>query len=177
MIDYDGMDDPERVPGPRAVDPSERAAGLWDFGAVHSVDYGVEIETAAGRYFTVTWDPTNGQQEGIGIREARSIGRVVRPDADIAVWDVSASSLWAPLVGHRVEAVVLDYLSWSDEGGWWCPVLTITSVGGGVVLGLGDAHPDGTPVPSADNVLVVAYPTNITFLVPNPSPGSGSLDA
>ena len=95
---------PEAVGVREIVDESEWREPTWRFDGFDSVDHGVELETTDHRYFVATWD-SPGWTEGISINECRLIGTAVVDEADVAVWDVTFRSGWAPYIGKRIEAI------------------------------------------------------------------------
>ncbi len=62
-----------------------------------AVDYGLDLETMDGEIWSLTRDPP-GDREGMGIRNGSLIGTVVVPDGLTAVWDVTSTSLWSPML-------------------------------------------------------------------------------
>lgn len=145
--------------GPRLIeDHDEWKQPTWKFDGFDSMDYGFDLSTDDGRVFSVTWDPP-GWHEGISLREEPLLGVSVRSEADVAIWDVSRDSGWAPLVGARITRVELRYRPWSDaEGGFWCPQISIAVEDVAIEVIMADAD-QGRLAPSADNVAVLFSPT------------------
>jgi hypothetical protein len=140
--------------GPRQItDPAEWQEPTWRYPGFDSLDFGIELVTATGRTFSVTWDPT-GTREGIGLREQPLIGSAVCVDADVAIWEVGAHSRWAPVLGTEVADVVVGYEP-DDAGGLWCPCIRVTFRTAPIDLILGDVQPDQQLSPSADNIAVL----------------------
>jgi hypothetical protein len=142
--------------GPRAVrDDNGLGEPMWAYDGFDTLDYGLELIAESGEVFSLTWDPP-GEREGIGVQPVPMIGRGVRRDADVAVWDAgSLSAAWRPLVGSKLTRVDLHYLPWDENGqSRWCPRITIGTDRGSVEVIMGDES-DGVLVPSADNVAVL----------------------
>ena len=160
-IDYSRWDLARGTLGPRVVtSPGEWESPTWRYAACDSIDYGIEIETTLGEVFSVSWDPP-GTVEGIGI-VAEPIPTALRPDADVAMWDVTDRSEWSQHVGATVQGVGLHYVPWDEpDDSWWCPRLSIRLPGGDVEVLLADTANDGTIVPSADNVVVLFGPDEL----------------
>lgn len=157
-IDYRRFElQPELVDqGPREIDAEDEwDAPTWRFAGFDTLDYGLEIATTSGLVFSLTWDPP-GDHEGIGLQPTPMIGSGVRPDAYVAVWDLScARGSWTHIIGTRVTRVDLHYLPWDKAGGpLWCPRITICCERGSVDVVMGTAR-DGQLVPSADDVAVL----------------------
>jgi hypothetical protein len=153
-IDYAMLDRPQGQEGPRHVvsgaewqEPSFR----FDFG--DSVDYGVELETACGRVFTVSWD-SPGSHEGIWLRELPLVGQAVLADANSAIWEVSRAGRWDRFIGCEVSDVWLHYRPWASDDGYWCTRVTLTIDGSDVQLLAGQAAA-GRLAPAADNIAVL----------------------
>lgn len=144
--------------GPRLITSDfEWSDPCWASEACDSLEYGVELQTADGVTFSVTWDPP-GVQEGIGI-QAQPLGTTLHPEAEIAMWEVGVRSRWFSAIGQRVADVDLHYIPWTRDGGdFWCPRITVTFDDVPVVLMLGEASEDGGIGPSADNVAVLFEP-------------------
>lgn len=125
-IDYGRFERGIEQAGPRSItDPAEWVAPSWRYEVADSLAYGLELETTAGRVFSITWDPP-GPMEGIGIREEPLVGNALRPDGGIAVWDVSEQGRWQEHLGDAVSAVTMHYEPWDDDpGAWWCDRITI----------------------------------------------------
>jgi hypothetical protein len=143
--------------GPRQVvsaaewqEPSFR----YEFG--DCMDYGVELQTACGRVFTVSWD-SPGRHEGIWLREVPLVGGAVAAAADTAIWDVSRAGRWDPFIGQEISAVQLHYRPWAPGDGYWCNRVTITVRGSDIHL-LGGQAEAQMLVPSADNIAVLFPP-------------------
>lgn len=143
--------------GPRTIESeAEWADPTWSRPACHSVDHAVELETSDGALFTVSWD-SPGMEEGLGLRELPALGKAVRVDADVAVWDVSdAPPSWA-VRGADVSAVEMHYERWDEAGeALWCSWITIDFGGHAVEFVLGESDRATEAVlPSADNVAVI----------------------
>ena len=67
------------------VDPVEWEEPPFEFPGGHTLDYGVELEMAGGRIWSVTWDPP-GNTEGLAVYRDEFISGL----GDVAVWDVSS---------------------------------------------------------------------------------------
>ncbi len=165
-IDYGRSERGIEEAGPRSItDTAEWALPSWRFEGADSLDYGLELETAEGRVFSITWDPP-GPIEGIGIREEPLLGNALRPDAEIAVWDVSEQGRWHDHLGV-VSAVTMHYEPWDDDSGaWWCDRITI-HIGPSVVeILLAEVAPDTKAIAkSADSVVVLFNPAELPVWV------------
>ena len=141
--------------GPRHVIGPERDVPTWQFAGFDAVDYGCEIVTDDNLVFSVTWE-TPGEREGILIALVPMLGSGVRPDADVAIWDVTDNARpWVGLAGAEITAVNLRYQPWDGrESTYWCPGLSIRTSAGNREVILGD-HDGGILVPSADNIAVL----------------------
>jgi hypothetical protein len=162
-IDYQRERWADGVDGPRLIkDARDWRQPPWRRQeSCHCIDFGVEIETTDGRVFTVTWDPP-GMQEGLGIREIAAVGYVCREDADVAVWDVTARSRWNRFLRRDITEVVLHYRPWTEEGGFWCPRITLRFGGADVELLLAEAdYRTGELRPSANAVAVLFAPDQL----------------
>lgn len=136
------------------LDESEWEHPTWQFDGFDAFDYGFEMLTDSGSAWSLTWDPP-GDHEGIGLRNQPMFGRAVRPEADVAVWDVTRTATWAPLLQGSIEAVELHYEAWDVEGsGFWCPHISLRSQRSQLEVIMGDSD-RGALVPSADNVAVL----------------------
>jgi len=157
-IDYAMLDRTGGQQGPRQVlgatewqEPSFR----YEFG--DCTDYGVELETACGRVFSVSWD-TPGWHEGIWLRELPLIGEAVLPAANTAICDVSRAGRWHRFIGHEISDVQLHYRPWAPNDGYWCTRITVT-IGGSDIQFLGGYGEAGQTLgPSADNIAVLFPP-------------------
>jgi hypothetical protein len=166
-IDYGRFDIAEDLDGPRVImDEAEWVEPAWSCAGFHRVDYGVELETAEGRYFSVTWDPP-GDREGIGLREVASSGADLAADS-VAVWEVGRRSVWQGFLDTEITDVVPHYLPWDDlETGFWCPRITVWFGEEHVELMLGSDGADGELSPAADSVAVVFPPIELPAWVPS----------
>ena len=118
-------------PGPREVAAADEwaawAARTWRYDAGDTLDYGLELTMADGRICSAAWDPPS-QHEGMDLLEVPMVGGLLDPQGNLAVWDVSATPDWAPLIGTVLTDIDLHYLPWdaSDpQGGYWCPRATL----------------------------------------------------
>ncbi|MGH9260201.1 MAG: hypothetical protein ACRD08_09960, partial [Acidimicrobiales bacterium] len=103
--------------------------------------------------FTVTWDPP-GVQEGIGLRQVPALGYACTEDAGFSVWDVTRRSRWHRFLRRDITEVVLHYQPWSEDGGFWCPRITVRFGTSDVEFLLAEGS-NGAIRPSADNVVVL----------------------
>jgi hypothetical protein len=126
----------------------------YEFG--DCTDYGVELETACGRVFTLSWDSPRWH-EGIWLREVPLAGEAVAADANTAIWDVSRAGRWDRFIGHEISDAQLHYRPWAPDGGYWCTRATIT-VSGTDIHFLGGQAEAQTLAPSADNIAVLFPP-------------------
>jgi hypothetical protein len=154
--------------GPRPVtDDTEWVEPDWRHHGFDCIDIGIEIETTAGRLFTVTWDsPTWAEGEGISLRETPLVGFAVVPHADIAVWDVTHRSNWSSYIGQTVGEITLHYRpsggTTPPDDGFWCPHLTLTIAGSPIHIFLGTAtYASDELSPSADTLAVVFPPNDL----------------
>jgi hypothetical protein len=76
--------------GVRYVELSYDGNPAWDAGTFHSIDFGVELQLDDGATWAVTWDQA-GHNEGLMVY-AGALASELRPDAEVATWDVTA--LW-----------------------------------------------------------------------------------
>jgi hypothetical protein len=160
-IDYTMPDRQEGQQGPRSVvDETEwrKPSFRYDFG--DSTDYGVELETACGRVFTVSWD-SPGRHEGLWLRELPLVGEAVLAEANTAIWDVSRAGRWDRFIGHKISDVWLHYRPWAPNDGYWCTRVTISIRGSDIQLLGGQAEAGQTLAPSADNVAVIFPPRRL----------------
>lgn len=127
----------------------------WLYKGFDALDYGVEIATDSGAWFSLTWDPP-GDEEGIGLQPVAMLGSGVSSDADVAVWDVGErAASWAPLFGQQVTRIDLHYVPYDEaRGSLWCRWITFHSGAGHVEVIMGDAEKSAL-VPSSDNVAVL----------------------
>jgi hypothetical protein len=119
----------------------------------------VELETACGREFTVSWDSL-GQHEGIWLRELPLAGEAVAADANTSIWDVSRAGRWDGFIGHEISDVQLHYRPWGPDDGYWCTRVTITVCGSGIHF-LGEQAEAQMLAPSADNIAVLFPPARL----------------
>ena len=124
-----------------------------------SADHGVELETAWGRVFTVSWD-SPGRHEGIWLRELPLVGAAVLADANTAIWDVSRAGRWDGFIGHEISDVQLHYRPWAPGEGYWCTRVTITVRGSDIHLLGGHAEAQAL-APSADDIAVLFPPARL----------------
>lgn len=165
-LDYDRERISPGSSGPRqVVEPAELADPTWRLPGCDSLDYGLELTTACGRIFSVTWDPP-GPHEGLGLREAPLLS-TLRNDANVALWDATDVSRWRSIIRGPVVNVDPHYLPWdAAPTGYWCPQVTLHFGSHRVELLLGEGDPVGTLRPSADNVLVLFDPDSLPSWVP-----------
>jgi len=159
-IDYAVPERPGGQEGPRQV----VSAAEWqeppfrhEFG--DCTDFGVELETACGRVFTVSWD-SPGWHEGIWLRELPLVGEAVHTDRNSAIWDVSRAGRWDRFIGHEISDVQLHYRPWAPGDGYWCTRITITVRGSDIQL-LGGQAEAQTLAPSADGIAVLFPPARL----------------
>lgn len=154
QIDYAMPDRPAGQEGPRhVVNEGEWQEPSFRFGFGDSVDYGVELKTACGRLFTVSWD-SPGCHEGIWLRELPLVGEAVLANANAAIWDVSGAGRWDRFIGCEISDVWLHYRPWVSDDGYWCTRVTLTIDGSDVQLLAGQADA-GQLAPAADNIAVL----------------------
>lgn len=157
-IDYAMLDRPAGQEGPRRViSAAEWQEPSFRYEVGDSTDYGVELQTACGRVFTVSWD-SPGWHEGIWLRELPLVGEAVLPNANTAIWDVSHAGRWDRFVGHEISDVRLHYRPWAPDDGYWCTRITVTVCGGDVQFLGGQAGTGQTLAPSADDIAVLFPP-------------------
>ncbi len=157
-IDYVMPDRPQGQEGPRQVVSAaewQEPPFRYEFG--DCADYGVELETACGRVFTVSWD-SPGWHEGVWLRELPLVGEAVLADANTAIWDVSRAGRWDRFIGYEISDAQLHYLPWAPNDGYWCPCVTITMRGSDIQLLGGQAEAGQTLAPSADSIAVLFPP-------------------
>jgi len=107
QLDY--VDRPEKGSGARqVVSDDEWRAPTFRYAFGDCADFGVELETACGRLFTVSWDPP-GSHEGIWLREAPLGGLAVLDGVGSAIWDVSRGGRWDRFIGQEISGVRLHY--------------------------------------------------------------------
>lgn len=166
-IDYGRFEHGIKEGGPRIItDKAEWVSPRWRYESADSLAYGLELETDTGRVFSITWDPP-GPREGIGIREESLVGNALRPDAEIAVWDVSERSRWQEHMGDAVSAVKMHYEPWDDgSGAWWCDRITILIGASVVEILLAEVAFETKKIAkSADDVVVLFNPTELPVWV------------
>lgn len=126
----------------------------WRHPAFHSVDFAVELRTAAGPIFTVSWE-SPGEIEGLGLREGPAVGMAISDDALAAVWDVSPTAPWQRVIGGRVNSVQLLYQPWDGRGPLWCRRIEMNVHDHTVIFLLAEGSSDSDSlVPSANNIAV-----------------------
>jgi hypothetical protein len=156
-IDYAMPDRAGGQEGPRQVVSAaewQEPPFRYEFG--DCTDYGVELETACGRVFTVSWDPP-ARHEGIWLRELPLIGEAVLAAANTAIWDVSRAGRWDRFTSHEISDVQMHYRPWAPDDGYWCTRVTIT-VRGSDIHFLGGQAEAQTLAPSADDIAVLFPP-------------------
>jgi hypothetical protein len=155
-IDYAMLDRPQGQEGPRhVVNEAEWEEPSFRYRFGDSVDYGVELETACGRVFTVSWD-SPGRHEGVvWLREVPLAGQAVLADANTAIWDVSRAGRWDRFVGGEIFDVRLHYRPWAPHDGYWCTRATLTIDGSDIQLLGGQADAGQRLAPAADNIAVL----------------------
>ena len=157
LIDYEADDHRKGAVGPRHISSAtELADPYWRHPSCDTVDFAVQLTTAAGQVFTVSWE-NPGRIEGIGIREVSAVGHALIETADAAVWDVTSDSTWSDLIGGLIEHVHLEYDSWDEHSSaQWCKEIALRIGGADVSLQLAEGE-FGTDrvVPSADNIAVI----------------------
>ena len=156
-IDYRQTERPDGALGPRAiVDSDEWAEPTWLYSSCHSLDYGVELELSTTDSVSVTWQPP-GLHEGLVLHRG-AIGTVLRPDANVAVWDVSTRPEWAEVLTEAITGVDLHYKAWGPtvDDGFWYSRITLSMGVTPIDFILGEGRPDTDEVArSADNVAVL----------------------
>jgi hypothetical protein len=150
--------------GPRTIESEvEWEHPTWSYPACDTVDFGVEIETVAGRHFTASWE-SPGPHEGLGLRPLTLLGAAVDERADCAVWDVTWRSGWRSFVHKVVERVTLHYGPWGDgSAALWCSWITLEVDSRPIEFLLADASraDEAEVAPSADNVAVLFAPDRL----------------
>jgi hypothetical protein len=142
--------------GPRLVSsPAEWRAPSWQNSGFDAIDFGIELETTAGRIFSITWDAP-GDLPGIGLREQSLIGWGLAVGAGAAVWDVTACVGWAGLREAQISSADLQ----PSPDGLSCPRLTLVAGEALVEIIMGDAK-DGALVPADDNLAVLCAPADL----------------
>lgn len=160
-IDYTMPDRPGGQEGPRhVVSAAEWQAPPFRYEFGDCADHGVELETACGRVFTISWD-SPGRYEGIWLRELPLVGDAVLADASTAIWDVSRGGRWDQFIGHEISDVQLHYRPWAPDEGYWCTRVSITIAGADVQVLLGRAEAGQTLAPSADDIAVLFPPARL----------------
>jgi hypothetical protein len=160
-IDYAMPDRPAGREGPRqVVSAAEWREPSFQYAFGDCVDYGVELETAGGRVFTVSWD-SPGWREGIWLRELPLAGEAVLADASTAIWDVSRAGRWDRFIGHEISGVELHYRPWAPDDGYWCTRVTVTVCGTDIQFLGGQAEAGQTLAPSADDIAVLFPPARL----------------
>ncbi|MBB4965685.1 hypothetical protein [Saccharothrix violaceirubra] len=158
-IDYRREEFAPDASGPRTVDDeTEWANPTWRYPGFDAVDFAVELETAAGEVYTLTWD-LPGHWESLGIHNAPAIGEVVSTEASVAIWNVGdRTKTWAPMTRTPLTGIDLHYHPWpAPVGGFWCSRITLHTATTTLHIVLGDAGRDGL-TSSADN-LAILHPT------------------
>jgi hypothetical protein len=120
----------------------------WNCADADGLDFGVELETEAGRTFSAIWAPP-GEYEGLSFRELPLIGRELRDDA-VAVTDVTARSRWADVVDQPVTDVEIYWEPW-DDAVLWCHAVAVAFGERRIFLTLNTSDLE----PSATDVAVV----------------------
>jgi hypothetical protein len=167
-IDYRRFEVASDGDHPRVItDEADWHEPVWRCPGFDAVDYGVELQMAGGRLFSVSWDPP-GDREGIGLREMSASAAGLLGD-NVAIWEVGRRGAWEHLIGAEITDVVPHYLPWTGRpAGFWCPRITIRFGATNVELLLGGEGPDGTLAPSADTVAVVFAPDELPAWVEPP---------
>lgn len=157
--DGDFREDP--LEGPRqVVSAAEWAEPSFRYEFGDWTDYGLELETACGRLFTVSWD-TPGWHEGIWLRELPLLGEAVLADASTAIWDVSRAGRWDRFIGNEISDVKLHYREWGPDDGYWCNRVTITIGGSDIQLLGGQPSAEQTLAPAATSIAVLFPPARL----------------
>ncbi len=139
----------------RVVEPTERADPTWLTPLCDSLDFGVELRTATGRIFSITWDPP-GWREGMGIQETQFVRSMLRPEIAAAAWPSPNPSRWAPILETPVTTIDLHFQPWElSADQHWCTRVTLACGNSTVVMMLGEGTQDGQITPSADNIAVL----------------------
>jgi len=165
-IDYERHVRAPNHRGPRSIiDDAEWAQPPWHYDTFDAIDYGIGIETTAGREFTMTWD-SPGWTEGVSLRETPLLGFAAAHDADIALWDVGGRSGWSPYIGQPIDGLALHYEPSGGttplDSGFWCPAVTLSVANSSIHILLGDADPStATLTRSADTIAIVFSPNNL----------------
>jgi hypothetical protein len=141
----------EMVGARTIVDPVEWAPPTFESPSGHTLDYGVELDMAGGRTWSITWLPP-GMTVGLAVH-----GNDLLSDLDgalVAVWDVTSREPWARCVGQRIVSAEPVFEAWDAHDTWWCSRLDVLWPGVSVRLLEAEANPDGSLAPSADNIVV-----------------------
>jgi hypothetical protein len=160
-IDYAMMDRPAGQEGPRqVVSAAEWQKPSFRYAFGDCTDHGVELETACGRVFTVSWD-SPGWHEGIWLRELPLVGEAVLAEVNTAIWDVSRAGRWDRFIGHEISRVQLHYRPWAPGDGYWCTRITVTVCGSDIEFLGGQAEAGQILAPSADDIAVLFPPARL----------------
>lgn len=143
---------------PRIIsDKLEWSDPSWRYNCFDCFDFYLQIDTEDQRSFTIGWDPPS-ESAGLWLREGASHGV---PFSSVAVWNVTASPRWAPLLGSVVSAVECRYRTDVELPGWHNELLTLTIDHQRVFVFLGDVAPDQSQEPSANSLMVMSDPEEL----------------
>jgi hypothetical protein len=95
-----------------------------------------------------------GENEALLVYDAPLRGDQLIADGEYAIWDVSESPEWEPVVGRRIAAVAIAWRR--GEPGAWCVASTTLRFDEGteIMITLGARASDGRLVGSVDDVAV-----------------------
>ncbi len=93
------------------IEYGDQQAGWKGDPRFDSLDYGVQLEDARGKVFSITWDAAFVEY-GLCVC-ARSMAEIV---VGPRKWDVSVESRWSKLIGERVIRVDVYWLrAWEND--------------------------------------------------------------
>ena len=141
------------------------ARPFWNMAAAFdTLDFGCELGLASGATWAAIWEQA-GHNEGL-LLYGGNLAERLSAEANPAVWDVTTSSRWAPVVGRSITDITLYWGRSEWEQTWpeprphgvsdWCSWTATLHFDSGeqVILTLGDANNDGTLAPAPDNVAI-----------------------
>jgi hypothetical protein len=159
-LDYSQMDhNAARV----ISDEDEWSNPSWRYDYFDSFDFFLQIATEDQRCFTIGWD-LPGDTDGLWLIEGGVSGESF---GSIAVWDVTATPRWTPLMGSVVTSVEYRYRAEQSLGGWSNELITMTIDEQRIYVFLGGIDADHSPTPSADDLMVMSAPTALPDWIAN----------
>jgi len=83
-----------------------------DKGQLHSVDFGVELETEQGEVYSITWDRTFAQYD-----LCLMSGSLAQRFPSVPRWDVTAEQPWSDVLHRPISKTILYWSAWIEPNG------------------------------------------------------------